>query len=281
MCRAVFLGDGRHRCRATGHGADRLLNHRRRYGSRGPRRRRRARLCHAGCAGLGRRRRRRCRDADLHVRWRQGGVRRRRCRCCRKWARTSCIAAAPAYGQVTKICNNMVAGHHRARDRRGIRHGREAGCLPPDALRRDVDLVRQFVHPEQDVPDARPGAGLCLPSNGFKPGFTAKLMLKDALRLSQAAAQMAGTATPLGAVATAAFAMHVANGFGDLDMSSIVSSSTRKSKSPRFASASGSRWSGMFHRVAIPPRARCFARDLPKPVPLLVTRATLCSPAGP
>ena len=48
-----------------------------------------------------------------------------------------------------------------------------------------------------------------------------KLMLKD-LRLSQAAAQMAGTATPLGAAATAAFAMHIANGNGDLDMSSIA-----------------------------------------------------------
>jgi 3-hydroxyisobutyrate dehydrogenase-like beta-hydroxyacid dehydrogenase len=33
---------------------------------------------------------------------------------------------------------------------------------------------------------------------------------------------MAETPTPLGAAATAAFAMHVANGFGDLDMSSIV-----------------------------------------------------------
>ena len=46
-------------------------------------------------------------------------------------------------------------------------------------------------------------------------------MLKD-LRLSQAAAQMAGTSTPLGAAATAAFAMHVTNGNGDLDSSSIV-----------------------------------------------------------
>ena len=46
-------------------------------------------------------------------------------------------------------------------------------------------------------------------------------MLKD-LRLSQSAAQMAATPTPLGAAATAAFAMHVANGYGDLDMSSIV-----------------------------------------------------------
>jgi 3-hydroxyisobutyrate dehydrogenase-like beta-hydroxyacid dehydrogenase len=33
---------------------------------------------------------------------------------------------------------------------------------------------------------------------------------------------MAGTATPLGAAATAAFALHIANGFGDLDVSSIV-----------------------------------------------------------
>jgi 3-hydroxyisobutyrate dehydrogenase len=46
-------------------------------------------------------------------------------------------------------------------------------------------------------------------------------MLKD-LRLSQAAAQMAETPTPLGAAATAAFAMHVANGHGELDVSSIV-----------------------------------------------------------
>ena len=33
---------------------------------------------------------------------------------------------------------------------------------------------------------------------------------------------MAGTATPLGAAATAAYAMHISNGHGDLDMSSIV-----------------------------------------------------------
>jgi 3-hydroxyisobutyrate dehydrogenase-like beta-hydroxyacid dehydrogenase len=33
---------------------------------------------------------------------------------------------------------------------------------------------------------------------------------------------MAGTPTPLGAAATAAFAMHIANGYGDLDLSSIV-----------------------------------------------------------
>jgi 3-hydroxyisobutyrate dehydrogenase-like beta-hydroxyacid dehydrogenase len=33
---------------------------------------------------------------------------------------------------------------------------------------------------------------------------------------------MAGTATPLGAAATAAYALHVNNGFGELDSSSII-----------------------------------------------------------
>ena len=46
-------------------------------------------------------------------------------------------------------------------------------------------------------------------------------MLKD-LRLSQAAAQTAATPTPLGAVATAAYAMHINNGFGELDSSSVA-----------------------------------------------------------
>jgi 3-hydroxyisobutyrate dehydrogenase len=58
-------------------------------------------------------------------------------------------------------------------------------------------------------------------SNGFKPGFRANLMLKD-LRLSQSAAQTAGTATPLGAAATAAYALHIARGNGELDSSSII-----------------------------------------------------------
>ena len=54
----------------------------------------------------------------------------------------------------------------------------------------------------------------------FKPGFAAKLMLKD-LRLSQAAAQMSGSATPLGAAAAAAYQQHINNGHGDLDNTSI------------------------------------------------------------
>ena len=38
----------------------------------------------------------------------------------------------------------------------------------------------------------------------------------------QAAAQAAGSSTPLGAVATAAFQMLIENGHGDLDSSSVI-----------------------------------------------------------
>jgi 3-hydroxyisobutyrate dehydrogenase len=58
-------------------------------------------------------------------------------------------------------------------------------------------------------------------SNGYKPGFAAKLMLKD-LKLAQQAALMANTASPLGSTAAAAFEMHIAHGNGDLDTSSII-----------------------------------------------------------
>ena len=64
------------------------------------------------------------------------------------------------------------------------------------------------------------GVPSAVANNDFKPGFMAKLMLKD-LRLSQAAAQLAGSATPLGAAAAAAYQQHINNGNGDLDNSSI------------------------------------------------------------
>jgi len=68
------------------------------------------------------------------------------------------------------------------------------------------------------VPGVLPGSAA---SNDFKPGFAAKLMLKD-MRLSQAAAQAAGVATPLGAAATAAYAAHIEHGHGELDSTSII-----------------------------------------------------------
>ena len=124
------------------------------------------------------------------------------------------------FGQVTKICNNMVAGTIALAVSEAFVMGEKLGVDRQtlyDVL--STSSASSFILSKMcPMPGPVPGSAS---SNGFKPGFAAKLMLKD-LRLSQAAAQMAGTATPLGAAATAAFAMHVANGFGDLDMSSIV-----------------------------------------------------------
>jgi 3-hydroxyisobutyrate dehydrogenase len=124
------------------------------------------------------------------------------------------------FGQVTKICNNMVAGIIALAVCEAFVMGEKLGVGRQtlyDVL--STSSASSFILNKMcPMPGPVPGSAS---SNGFKPGFAAKLMLKD-LRLSQAAAQMAETATPLGAAATAAFAMHVANGFGDLDMSSIV-----------------------------------------------------------
>jgi 3-hydroxyisobutyrate dehydrogenase len=126
----------------------------------------------------------------------------------------------PGFGQVTKLCNNMVAGTIALAVSEAFVMGEKLGVARQtlyDVL--STSSASSFILSKMcPMPGPVPGSAS---SNGFKPGFAAKLMLKD-LRLSQAAAQMAETATPLGAVATAAFAMHVANGFGDLDMSSIV-----------------------------------------------------------
>ena len=123
-------------------------------------------------------------------------------------------------GQVTKICNNMVAGITALAIAEAFVMGEQLGVerqtlydVLSTSTAGSVILTRMC-----PMPGAVPAAAS---SHGFKPGFAAKLMLKD-LRLSQAAAQMAGTATPLGAAATAAYAMHISNGHGDLDMSSIV-----------------------------------------------------------
>jgi 3-hydroxyisobutyrate dehydrogenase len=124
------------------------------------------------------------------------------------------------FGQVTKICNNMVAGITALAVAEAFVMGEKLGVqrqtlyeVLSTSTASSVILTKLCPMPGP-VPSSAS-------SNGFKPGFAAKLMLKD-LRLSQSAAQMAGTATPLGAAATAAFAMHIANGYGDLDMSSIV-----------------------------------------------------------
>jgi 3-hydroxyisobutyrate dehydrogenase len=67
-----------------------------------------------------------------------------------------------------------------------------------------------------------PGPVPSAPSNrGYRPGFTAAMMLKD-LRLAQEAAIAGGAATPLGAEAAALYALFVGAGNAQTDFSGII-----------------------------------------------------------
>jgi 3-hydroxyisobutyrate dehydrogenase len=127
---------------------------------------------------------------------------------------------ASGLGQVTKICNNMLAGINSLAAAEAMVMGERLG-VSKEVLYNVISTStgRSFIF-ENSNP--MPGVVATSPSsNQFKPGFMAKLMLKD-LRLSQAAAQAAGSPTPLGATATAVFQMLIENGHGDLDTSSII-----------------------------------------------------------
>ncbi|MBM86641.1 MAG: 3-hydroxyisobutyrate dehydrogenase [Rhodospirillaceae bacterium] len=126
----------------------------------------------------------------------------------------------PGLGQVTKICNNMLAGINALAAAEAMVMGERLG-VSRETLYNVISTStgRSFLF-ENSNP--MPGVVPTSPSsNDFKPGFMAKLMLKD-LRLSQAAAQAAGTSTPLGAAATAASQQLIEQGFGDDDTASII-----------------------------------------------------------
>lgn len=126
----------------------------------------------------------------------------------------------PGQGQVTKICNNMVVGITTLAVSEAFVLGEKLGVDRHTLFNVLSTSTANSYILNRSCPMAGP-VPTSPSSNGYKPGFAAKLMLKD-LRLSQAASQMAGTSTPLGAAATAAYQLHIANGNGDLDSSSII-----------------------------------------------------------
>lgn len=129
------------------------------------------------------------------------------------------LCGGPGKGQVVKICNNMMAGINVLAICEAFVMGEKLGVdrqVLFDVISTSTGSSWML---EKSCPLPGPVA-TAASTNGFKPGFMAKLMLKD-LRLSQAAAQMAASPTPLGAAAAAAFQQHINNGFGDLDTSSI------------------------------------------------------------
>lgn len=126
----------------------------------------------------------------------------------------------PGQGQVVKICNNMMAAINMMAAAEALVMGEALGVDRKVLYDVITTSTGRSYALERSCP--LPGPVPAAPSsNGFKPGFMAKLMLKD-LRLSQQASHTARTPTPLGALATALYEVHIANGNGNLDSSSIV-----------------------------------------------------------
>ncbi|GIK99439.1 MAG: 3-hydroxyisobutyrate dehydrogenase [Alphaproteobacteria bacterium] len=128
-------------------------------------------------------------------------------------------AGGAGTGQAAKICNNMILGV-------SMIAVSEAFALA-DAL----GLERQKLFDIASQASGQcwsltsycpvPGPVPSSPANrGYRPGFTAAMMLKD-LRLAQEAAIAAGVATPLGAEAAALYGLFAASGEGQTDFSGI------------------------------------------------------------
>ena len=123
-------------------------------------------------------------------------------------------------GQAAKICNNMILGISMI------------GVCEAFALGEKLGLSHQALFDVASTSSGQcwsintycpvPGPVPTSPANnGYKPGFSAALMLKD-LQLAQTAAEATGAATPLGARAAALYEVFDDLGNGSRDFSAII-----------------------------------------------------------
>ncbi len=129
-------------------------------------------------------------------------------------------AGGPGNGQAAKICNNMILGVSMI------------GVCEALVLAEKLGLEHQQLY---DISSKSSGACWSLntycpvpgpvpaspANNGYKPGFSAAMMLKD-LKLSQEAAASAGADTAMGAAAAGLYEKFVAEGGENVDFSGII-----------------------------------------------------------
>ncbi len=129
-------------------------------------------------------------------------------------------AGGAGNGQAAKICNNMLLGISMI------------GVCEAFVLAEQLGLDHQKLYDISSTASGQcwslttycpvPGPIPTTPANnGYKPGFSVDMMLKD-LKLAQDAAQESKAATPLGAQAAAVYALFEAAGHGDTDFSGII-----------------------------------------------------------
>ncbi|MGI9419500.1 MAG: 3-hydroxyisobutyrate dehydrogenase [Geminicoccaceae bacterium] len=122
-------------------------------------------------------------------------------------------------GQAAKACHNMICGITAM--------AVVEGFALADALGLDLAKFQKLcsgaaaqswsLDNRCPIPGVVPEAPA---SNGYAPGFAARLMAKD-LRLAQAAAESSGQATPFGAAAAQTFTEFAESGGGEFDFSAI------------------------------------------------------------
>ena len=126
----------------------------------------------------------------------------------------------PGNGQAAKLCNNMMLAINML--------GVSEGFTLADNLGLDRDKLFEVAAHSSGQSWALtsycpvPGPVPTSPANrDFAPGFTADMMVKD-LRLAKDAAVTSETATPMGALAEALFALLVNKGHGASDFSAVI-----------------------------------------------------------
>ncbi|MBU2896256.1 3-hydroxyisobutyrate dehydrogenase [Vibrio hepatarius] len=122
-------------------------------------------------------------------------------------------------GQMGKICNNLMLGILMSGTCEALNLGIDNG-LDPKVLSNIMlqssgrNWALELYNPCPGVMDTSPA------SNGYRPGFMSKLMLKD-LGLGLNAAAMSQSSVPMGSLARNLYAFHNANGNEELDFSSL------------------------------------------------------------
>jgi 3-hydroxyisobutyrate dehydrogenase len=122
-------------------------------------------------------------------------------------------------GQAAKICNNLILGISMIAVSEGFALGQKLGLDPKKFFEISSNASGQCWSMTNYCPV--PGLVEKAPSNNhYKPGFTAKMMLKD-LRLAQHAAENVSANIPLGAEAAVLYSLFINQGRGDWDFSGI------------------------------------------------------------
>jgi 3-hydroxyisobutyrate dehydrogenase len=123
-------------------------------------------------------------------------------------------------GQVAKICNNMLLAIHMAGTAEALKLGVDNG-LDPSVLSA-IMLQSSGRNWSLELYNPWPGVMENVPaSRGYSGGFQVNLMNKD-LGLAMEAALASRSATPMGSLARNLYALHAAQGSGNMDFSSIL-----------------------------------------------------------